>query len=76
MIELWSARDTLPRLKAKMQEDLDNGALLGWMIDRQNRKVYIYRPNQDPQVLDHPESVSGEPELPGFRLPMAKIWQR
>lgn len=57
-----------------MQEYIDNGASLGWLIDRQQRKVYIYRPNRETEILDNPESVSGDPELPGFVLQMAKIW--
>jgi Uma2 family endonuclease len=47
---------------------------LGWLIDRQQRKVYIYRPNQEIEILDNPESVSGDRILPGFVLQMAKIW--
>ncbi|WP_009634015.1 Uma2 family endonuclease [Synechocystis sp. PCC 7509] len=74
VIELRSNSDTLKSLQAKMQEYIANGALLGWLIDRQNRKVYIYRPNQEAEVSDNPESVSGDPELPGFVLQMAKIW--
>ena len=73
VIELRSKSYTLSRLKAKMQEYIDNGVLLGWLIDRQIRTVYIYRPNQEPQVLDNPAQVSGDPELSGFCLPMAKI---
>lgn len=74
VIELRSQSDTLKSLQAKMQEYIANGASLGWLIDRQNRKVYIHRPNREVEVLDNPESVSGEPELPGFMLQMAKIW--
>lgn len=74
VIELRSASDTLSGLKAKMQEYIDNGALLGWLIDRNNRVVYIYRPHQAPQELENPAQVSGAPELPGFTLAMAKIW--
>lgn len=74
VIELRSASDTLSGLQDKMQEYLDNGVLLGWLIDRKNRTVYIYRPNQAPQMLENPDEISGEPELPGFSLPMAKVW--
>ena len=74
VIELRSKSDTSKSLQAKMQEYIANGALLGWLIDRQNRKVYIYRPNQEAEILDHPESVSGDRILPGFMLQMAKIW--
>jgi Uma2 family endonuclease len=74
VIELRSSSDTLSGLQNKMQEYIDNGASLGFLIDRKNRNVYIYRPNQEPEILDHPETVSGEPELPGFALRMAKIW--
>ncbi|NET38269.1 MAG: Uma2 family endonuclease [Cyanothece sp. SIO1E1] len=74
VIELRSSSDSLNGLKAKMQEYIDNGALLGWLIDRKNRTVHIYRPNQVPQILENPDQVSGDPELPGFSLPMDKIW--
>ena len=73
-IELRSSSDTLRGLQDKMQEYIDNGALLGLLIDRKNRKVYIYRPNREPEILDNPETVSGDPVLPGFVLQMAKIW--
>lgn len=74
VIELRSASDTLKGLKAKMEEYIENGLLLGWLIDRKNRTVYIYRPDRDPEILENPNRVSGDPELPGFSLPMAKIW--
>jgi Uma2 family endonuclease len=74
VIELRSASDTLSGLQSKMQEYIDNGALLGWLIDRKNRTVYIYRPDQDLQVLTNPHQISGSPELIDFSLKMAKIW--
>jgi len=46
-----------------MQEYMDNGASLGWLIDRKNRKVYIYRHSQAFEILDNPEMVSGDPEF-------------
>ena len=74
VIELRSSSDRLNDLQEKMQEYLMNGILLGWLIDRKNRRVYIYRPNQEVEILDNPETVKGDPELPGFVLQMAKIW--
>lgn len=74
VIELRSSSDTLTGVQAKMQEYIDNGVVLGWLIDRKNQTVHIYRPNQAPEILDHPETVSGAPELPGFVLRMVKIW--
>lgn len=74
VIELRSSSDTLTSLQDKMQEYMENGTLLGWLIDRKNQTVHIYRPNQEPEILDKPETVSGDPELPGFVMRMAKIW--
>jgi Uma2 family endonuclease len=74
VIELRSASDRLTTLQDKLQEYMANGAGLGWLIDRKNRKVYIYRPNQEAESIDNPETVAGDPELPGFVLQMAKIW--
>lgn len=74
VIELRSSSDTLTSLQDKMKEYIANGTLLGWLIDRKNRTVHVYRPNQEPEILDNPETVSGDPELPEFVLRMAKIW--
>ncbi len=74
VIELRSVSDTISSLQKKMEEYLANGTLLGWLIDRQNQKVHIYRPNQETVILNSPETVSGDPELFGFELVMAKIW--
>ena len=74
VVELKSSSDTLSRLQAKMAEYLENGARLGFLIDRKQRQVHVYRPNQEPEILENPDAVSGEPKLPGFQLQMAKIW--
>jgi Uma2 family endonuclease len=74
VIELRSSSDTLTSLQDKMQEYMANGALLGWLIDRKNRTVHVYRLDQQSEMLDNPETVDGKPELPGFVLRMAKIW--
>jgi Uma2 family endonuclease len=75
VIELRSPTDNLGQLQAKMQEYLNNGAQLGWLIDPLKKKVYIYRPQMPVECLDQPEILSGEPLLVGFSLTMAKLWQ-
>ncbi|HEY9896218.1 MAG TPA: Uma2 family endonuclease [Candidatus Sericytochromatia bacterium] len=74
VIELRSSSDTLNSLQDKMKEYRANGILLGLLIDRKNRTVHLYRPQQEPLILDNPDTVSADPELPGFILRMAKIW--
>jgi Uma2 family endonuclease len=74
VVELRSSSDTLASLKAKMEEYLANGVRLGLLIDRQNCQVYVYRLDREAEILNNPESVSCEPDLPKFALKMAKIW--
>jgi Uma2 family endonuclease len=75
VVELRSATDSLAKLQEKMQEYLDNGARLGWLIDPQNNRVEIYRPAQEIEVLEHPTELSGEDVLPGFTLNLRRIWR-
>lgn len=74
MLELRSKNDKMEPLRAKMREYLENGASLGWLIDRKNQKVEIYRQNRDVEMLDHPLSLSGEDILPGFVLDLTEVW--
>ena len=73
MIELRSASDTLKSLQEKMKKYMENGAVLGLLIERQNNTVHVYHPGRSPEILENPHSVSCEPELPGFTLQMAKV---
>jgi Uma2 family endonuclease len=75
VVEIRSPSDRLNALQEKMQEYLDNGARLGWLIDAANRAVYVYRPNQPVERLDNPTTISGEPVLPGFVLDLQTIWE-
>ncbi len=75
VIELRSLTDRLKRLEEKMEEYIANGVKLGWLIDPIERKVYVYRPDSEIEILDAPATVSGEPVLPGFTLDLAKIWE-
>ncbi len=73
VVELRSPSDSLQILQAKMQEYLDNGARLGWLIDPENRRVEIYRPNQAVEVVQAPTTLSGEDVLLGFVLDLSEI---
>ena len=75
VMELRSPSDRLADVQAKMVEYMENGVRLGWLIDPRDRRVYVYRPGQPVEILEGPESVSGEPELPGFTLDLRTIWQ-
>ncbi|MBE9006759.1 Uma2 family endonuclease [Fortiea sp. LEGE XX443] len=73
VIELRSATDSLQLLQRKMQEYIDNGVRLAWLIDPQNQRVEIYRLGQEVEVLQSPSSLSGEDVLSGFILDLAQI---
>lgn len=75
VLELRSKTDSLNALQEKMQEYMDNGVRLGWLIDRKHQTVSIYRQNQDIEILQQPLSLSGENILPGFVLDLTEIWQ-
>ena len=66
VVEIMSATDTLPPLQRKMAQYLANGAQLAWLIDPYRRRVHIYRPDHPAEILDNPETISGDPVLPGF----------
>ncbi|MDJ1180535.1 Uma2 family endonuclease [Roseofilum sp. BLCC_M91] len=74
VVELRSKSDTLKSLQEKMQEYIDNGARLGWLIDPQNRTVAVYRVGLEVEILSNPSELSGEEVLPGFILNLRRVW--
>ena len=75
VIELRSATDSLATLQEKMQEYLANGTQLGWLIDPEQKRVFIYRPQAPVEELHRPEALSGEPLLAGFTLDLREVWK-
>lgn len=73
VVELRSKNDSLKELQQKMEEYMDNGARLGWLLDRKNQRVAIYRQGKDVEIMQSPTTLSGEDVLPGFVLDLADI---
>ncbi|WP_373537648.1 Uma2 family endonuclease [Microcoleus sp.] len=74
VIELVSPSDSLKKTQEKMQEYIENGCRLGWLINRKKREVEIYRLGRSVEILQSPQTLSGEDVLPGFVLNLQKIW--
>jgi Uma2 family endonuclease len=74
VLELRSPQDSLSTLQDKMLEYMANGAQLGWLIDPQAKQVYVYRQGQSTECWENPETIAGDPVLPGFALDLQEIW--
>jgi Uma2 family endonuclease len=78
VIELVSPSDLKNQryqdLQVKMQEYLDNGVRLGWLIEPDAKTVEIYRAQQQLEILNNPQTLSGENILPGFNLDLTEIF--
>lgn len=72
-VELRSVNDELKTVQKKMQEYINNGVRLGWLIDPQNQRVEIYRIGQEIEVLQSATNLSGEDVCSGFILDLNQI---
>ena len=76
IVEIVSAKQTLLPQQRKMQEWLDHGVKLGWLIDRRRDRAWIYRAlRAEPEELVRPATLSGEDVLSGFELDCEHIWR-
>jgi Uma2 family endonuclease len=75
VVEIRSPSDRLASLQEKMQEYLESGMQLGWLIDPSSRVVYVYRTSRAVERLEHPATLTGDAVLPGFSLDLQSIWE-
>ena len=73
-VELVSESDDVKDTRKKMQEYIENGLRLGWLINPKDKQVEIYRSGKDVEILDSPTSLSGEDVLVGFSLDLEVIF--
>ncbi|AFZ54507.1 Uma2 family endonuclease [Cyanobacterium aponinum AL20118] len=74
VLELISKTDSLKDTQEKMQEYIDNGVKLGWLINPEKKEVEIYRQEGEKEVLNNPKILSGEDILPDFTLDLTEIF--
>ena len=76
VVEIRSESDMLDDLQEKMQRWIDYGARLGWLIDRYDGQVWIYRAGQpEPETLERPQQLDGEDVLEGLVVDLAWLWE-
>ena len=73
VVEVRSRTDNLADGLAKMREWMDDGARLGWYLDPYETRAYVFRLGQPAEILDNPESLSGEDVLPGFVFEVRRL---
>jgi Uma2 family endonuclease len=74
VIEILSPSDTQEKIDEKVDVYLSAGVALVWVIDPHDRTVLIYRPGAEPELVNVRQELSGEPHLPGFRVPVAQLF--
>lgn len=73
VVEVRSRTDRVADGLAKMQEWMGGGVRLGWYIDPYGRRVYVYRAGREVEVLEDPETLSGEDVLAGFVFAVKRL---
>ena len=73
VLELVSDSDNLNAVNAKMEKWLANGVRLAWLVSPDEKRTYIYRPDQPIETKTFAETLSGEPVLVGFETVLADI---
>ncbi len=75
VIELRSQSESLSELQDKMDEYMQNGVSLGWLIDPLAKKAHIYTPDRAPVILEQPKTLTGEGVIAGFVLDLTDVWR-
>ncbi len=73
-VEILSPSDTHEEVVEKIGLYLEVGSIV-WEVDPDIRRVTVHRPGQPPQMFNETQELSGEPYLPGFRVPLARIFE-
>ena len=74
VLELMSPTDDLDELQNKMREYMSCGVRLGWLINPDDQQVEIYRQGEEPEILDNPQTLSGEDNMPNLIVDLSEIF--
>jgi Uma2 family endonuclease len=74
VVEILSKSDTIEEISDKIDDWLEAGVQMLWIVDPFRRTVTIYQPGRDPSLLGEHGTLDGEPVVPGFRCSVAEIF--
>src|SRR5271157_6066474 len=75
VVEILSPRDTIGDVDEKINAYLAARVAIIWIIDPYRRTVTVYQPDNDPELFNVRDELSAEPHLPGFRVPVARLFE-
>lgn len=73
--EILSPENTMVEIDDRIDEYLDAGVLIVWVIDPHDRTVTVYRPGARPETFNDAQELTAEPHLPGFRVAIAELFE-
>lgn len=74
-VEILSPNDTVEEIHEKIRIYQSAGVPLIWVLNPYDRMVIVYRPGAEPDSFNIHQELSGEPHLPGFRVPVARLFE-
>jgi Uma2 family endonuclease len=72
-VEILSPNDTQQEIDEKVELYLTSGVQAVWIINPSFETVVVLQPGKSPVSYNHNDKLSGEPYLPGFSVPVAKL---
>ena len=73
--EVLSPYDKHKEIVEAVEEYLDCGVRVVWIVDPYGETVTVHRPDEEPVFFNRAQELSGDPELPGFRCRVAEIFE-
>lgn len=74
-VEILSPSDKQEDIIEKIEAYIAAGAALVWEVDPVFETVRVHRPDGAPQLFNSEQELTAEPHLPGFRVPVAELFE-
>jgi Uma2 family endonuclease len=75
-IEVLSKHNTKAEMQRKLKEYFLTGVELVWFVDPVKRRVQVFTSPEESHIVHEDEVLDGGNVLPGFKLPLRKLFAR
>jgi len=75
IVEILSPNDTVENLNETVDIYTKAGVPMFWFVNPHDRTVKVYRQGEEPILVNVKQELSGDPLLPGFRVPVSRLFE-